>query len=327
MTLLAQALNLASVRFDASLCGPPIWHPLTVTARNKPAPGRVNFSVNYPQSLRRRAPTLATAIREGKPMTVTALGTWRRPPLVYVVAELVISPYYSMAAKVPGLQDRMRSAFPRTREAQELVIDGAKPSAQPVWQLTSVDQKHGVQFGTRSISLHATSYVQSSDFLGRWAEVLDAIQEAGLGAFVERAGLRYVDLIVPAEGRSPSDYLAPGLQGITPEGGQPTGSMWATAFQFDGSLVNLRAAAPTPQGLLLPPEFNALPLNKPTVMLEAEKLLKAEQPIGFVDTDCLRDIAKVFDAGELIGAYTEMQKLTSKTFKAALSDLAKGEWM
>jgi uncharacterized protein (TIGR04255 family) len=260
-------------------------------------------------------------------MTTTALGTWRRPPLVYVVAELVISPYYSMVAKVPGLQDRLRSSFPRTLEAKELVVDGAKPSAQPLWQLLSVDQKYGVQLGTRSISLHATSYVQSSDFLSRWAEVLDAIQDADLGTFVERAGLRYIDLIVPAKGKSPADYLAPGLKGIEPAGSRSTGSMWASAFQFDGSLVNLRAAAPTPQGLLLPPDFNALPLSKPAVMLEAEKHLKDEMSIGFVDTDCLKNIGKVFDAGELLGAYTEMQKLTSRTFKAALSDLAKKEWV
>lgn len=260
-------------------------------------------------------------------MTATALGTWNRPPLAYVVAELVISPYYSMAAKVPGLQDRLRASFPRTLEAKEVILDGTKPSAQTIWQLMSVDQRHGVQLGTRSISLHATSYMQSSDFLSRWAEVLDAIQSAELGTFVERAGLRYVDLIVPAEGRSPADYLAPGLKGIEPEGARSTGSMWASAFQFDGSLVNLRAAAPSPRGLLLPPDFNALPLSKPAIMLEAENRLKAEATIGFVDTDCLKDIGKVFDAGELLGAFTEMQKLTSMTFKAALSDIAVEEWV
>ena len=53
-------------------------------------------------------------------MTTTTLGTWRKPPLAYVVAELVISPYYSMAAKVPGLQDWLRSTFPKTVEGQEL---------------------------------------------------------------------------------------------------------------------------------------------------------------------------------------------------------------
>ena len=260
-------------------------------------------------------------------MTATTLGTWRRPPLAYVVAELVISPYYSMAAKVPGIQDRLRATFPKTVEAQELVIDGAKPSAQPLWQLVSADQKHGVQLGTRSISLHATSYVNSADLLIRWAEVLDAIHEADLGAFVERVGLRYVDLIVPAGDHSPAEYVAPQLQGIVPDGARQTGSMWAAAFLFDGATVNLRAGAPAPAGMLLPPNFNAMPLQKPQVMVDAEKRLKDEQAIGFLDTDCLRDVNKVFDGAELAGIYTEMQKLTSKTFKAALSDAAKKEWM
>ena len=67
-------------------------------------------------------------------MPTSTLGTWRKPPLVYVVAELIISPYYSMATKVPGLQDRLRSTFPKTIEGQELVVDGAKPSAQPIWR-------------------------------------------------------------------------------------------------------------------------------------------------------------------------------------------------
>jgi uncharacterized protein (TIGR04255 family) len=260
-------------------------------------------------------------------MTTTVLGTWRRPPLVYVVAELVISPYYSMASKVPGLQDSLRSSFPRTLEANELIVDGVKSSAQPLWQLVSPDQKHGVHLSTRAISLHATSYAQSGDFLSRWAEVLDSIHNANLGAFVERAGLRYIDLIVPSEGRSPADYLAEGLKGIEPEGARSTGSMWAAAFQFDGSLVNLRVAAPTPQGLLLPPDFNALPLNKPAVMREAEERLKKEQAIGFVDTDCLKEIGQVFNAGELLGVYAGMQKLVSQTFKVAISDIAREEWV
>lgn len=260
-------------------------------------------------------------------MTITTLGTWRKPPLAYVVAELVISPYYSMAAKVPGLQDRLRSTFPKTVEGQEFIVDGAKPSAQPIWQLVSADQKHGVQLGTRSISLHATSYLNSADFMTRWAEVLDSIHEAGLGAFVERAGLRYVDLIVPSGDRSPADYLAQQLQGITPDGATPTGSLWAAAFLFDGATVNLRAGAPAPAGMLLPPNFNAMPLHKPQVMVDGEKRIKEEKAIGFIDTDCLRDISQVFDAAQLAGIYTDMQKLNSRTFKAALSTMANKEWM
>jgi len=260
-------------------------------------------------------------------MTASALGTWRKPPLVYVVAELVISPYYSMSAKVPCLQDRLRSEFPKTIEAQEIVLDGPKPSAQPLWHLVSADQTHGVQLGTRSISLHVTSYTNSSDLMSQWAGVLDAVHEANLGAFVERAGLRYVDLIVPTDNRSPTDYLKTYLQGVTPEGATVTGSIWAAGLQFDETTVNLRIGAPTPAGMLLPPNFNAMPLHKPQVMIDADECLKNEKPIGFIDTDCLRELNRVFDSSELVGIYTEMQKLASASFKAALSPVARKEWM
>ena len=260
-------------------------------------------------------------------MTTATLGSWRNPPLAYVVAELVISPYYSMQTAIPGLQNSLRSAYPRTVEAQELVFEASKHSAQPLWRLLSADQQHGVQLGTRSISLHATSYLHSNDFLSRWASVLQAIDAANLGAFVERAGLRYVDLIVPSDGHSPVDYLTPGLKGVTPEGATRTGSMWAAGYQFDGCIVNFRAAAPTPKGLLLPPDFNPLPLEMPRITSEAGTRLKDELPIGFIDTDCLREIHSVFVAQELVGVYNEMQKLTSRTFKASLSEVARGEWL
>jgi len=260
-------------------------------------------------------------------MTAVTLGSWHNPPLAYVVAELVISPHYSIANAIPSIQDRLRNAYPRTIEGQEIVIDGNKPSAQPVWRLLSADQSCGVQLGTRAISIHSTSYAHSREFLGRWADVLDTIGAVKLGAFVERAGLRYIDLIIPSGDHRPEDYLQPGLQGVTPEGAQTTGSMWATGFEFGDCVVNLRTAAPTPHGMLLPPEFNAIPLTKPRVMLEAESRVKDSSLIGFIDTDCAKEIQKVFDAATLASIYTEMQKLVSKTFKTVLSPTAEAEWV
>lgn len=259
-------------------------------------------------------------------MKTDTLGTWRNPPLAYVVAEIVISPYYSMNNAVPGLQDHLRKTYPRTMEAQEVVVDANKPTTQPVWRLLSASQEHGVHLGTRTIALHVTSYLHSNDFLSRWADILDAISTAKLDAFVERAGLRYIDLIVPSSNCAPSDYLAEQLKGITLEGATSLGSMWAAGFQFDGSAVNLRAAAPAPKGMVLPPDFNALPLQKPKIMLEAERMLRDDNPIGYIDTDCLKEINRVFDAGELVSVYADMQKLTSRVFKAVLASKAKGEW-
>lgn len=261
-------------------------------------------------------------------MNIAALGTWRKPPLAYVVAELAISPYYTMSEAIPAIQGALRGSFPRTVEGKEVIIDGATPTQQPIWRLMAADQTHGVQLGTRAISLHATRYSDSKDFLERWGEVLTAVGALELGAaFVERAGLRYIDLIVPTGDREPNAYLDSRLQGLELSGGISTGSMWGCAFQFgENTSVNLRVGAPSPLGLLLPPEFNTLPLQKPPVMVEAEECLKSSRPIGFIDTDCASVIQQVFNAPQLISTYADLQKLTSRTFQATLSDWARGEW-
>jgi uncharacterized protein (TIGR04255 family) len=261
-------------------------------------------------------------------MTTTALGTWRNPPLAYVVAELIISPYYSISAAISRLQDTLRSTYPRTVEGQELVIDGApQPTTQPLWQLISEDQGRAVQLGTRALSLHATLYADSRDFLDRWAEVLKAVTEAKLQPFVERAGLRYVDLVVPTEGRQPTDYLASGLRGVVPPEATARGAIWASSFTFDRCQVSARIGAPSPEGILLPPNFNAVALRKPVVMVEAEKRLAAKEQIGFIDTDCQAQVQRNLVASDILKLYSMMQQRTSKTFRSLLSETAIKEWM
>lgn len=260
-------------------------------------------------------------------MTADSLGTWKNPPLAYVVAELVISPHYNLANVIPNLQDLLRESYPRTQEAQELVIESNKATSQPVWRLMSADQKRAVQFGQRVIALHSTSYAHSTEFLGRWADVLEATEKAKLNPFVERAGLRLIDLVVPTGENAPENYLRSEIQGVKPEGAMTMGAMWAAGFDIKGCTVNLRTAAPTPRGLLFPPDFSPIQLAKPKILLEAEENLFKSKSIGFIDTDCMKNIQKVFNASELLSTYKEMQKLASLTFKTAMSELARDEWM
>ncbi len=262
-------------------------------------------------------------------MNTATLGTWRNPPLAYVVAELVISPYYSIAKAIPQLQDLLRESYPRTDEAQELIVDEANARLQPLelWRLLAVSKTCGVQIGARAISLHATAYSDGEDFLSRWGEVLDAIAKVNLNAFVERAGIRYVDLIVPAADLQPRDYLCAGLQGAPqPDGGEIKSAMWATSFALDSYTLTTRIAAPSPEGFVLPPNFNALPLNKPDIMVSAEARSQQERPVGFIDLDCMSEVQNVFDANQLKNAYVSMQGITSRIFQSMLSDAAIKEW-
>lgn len=256
-----------------------------------------------------------------------ALGVWRDPPLAYVVAELVISPHYKLAEHVSQVQEELRAEYPRTIEGQTLLVESSKATdVQGVWQFLSADQSRGVLLGREVIALHATTYTDSDDFVSRWERVLGAVQASGLKLFAIRAGLRYVDLIVPTGGNNPADYLVESLRGVNPTGAVNLGSVWAAGFQHDGHQINLRIGAPSPNGVVLPPNFSALPLKKPDVMQRAEDHVKRGTSIGFIDTDCLREINAELQVSEVKDAYKAMQRQTFSVFKSALSDSAMREW-
>jgi uncharacterized protein (TIGR04255 family) len=262
-------------------------------------------------------------------MTTTALGTWKKPPLAYVVAEIIISPHYGLRDAVPSFQQSLRKEFPRTLEGKELVIDGNNPPVtQEFWRLLSADQTRGIHIGPRAISLHATSYSNSTDFFQRWLKVLSTIEATNLDAYVERAGLRYIDLIVPTEGHRAKDYLAPGLQGVPPPaGGSILDNIWAVSYQINEYTVYAKTASPSPLGNLLPPNFVALPLQKPQTMIEAEQMASEHKEIGFIDTDCSCEVNRLFNSKEIGDLHTTLHSKVSATFKSLISELARNEWI
>lgn len=265
-------------------------------------------------------------------MSDTILGTWRNPPLAYVVAEVGISPHYSIAQFIPAIQQSLRDLFPRTDEGMEvaLAMGASNQTTVPerVWRLTTPDKGRGVHIGARVIALHVTSYQEFAEFAKWLTRVLQAVQDSGLNPFVERTGLRYIDYIIPSDGHQVTDYLVTGLRGATPPGAGPLQTaIWAATYPFDTFTVNARMVAPSLPGTILPPNFGPLPLAKPGPMLAAEERSKKSQPFGIIDTDCGQTLNEAFDAQALSAKFMDMHKCVSKTFKALISDLAEKEWV
>jgi uncharacterized protein (TIGR04255 family) len=264
------------------------------------------------------------------------MGRWRKPPLAYVVAELGIAPHYGLAAKIAAIQEGLRSAFPRTVEATEVAlpqsgipVSQTAPAltSQPYWQLLDSTQTRGVLISYRAVALHVTAYEDSGDFLRRWAEILDVVDKANAEPFVERVGLRYIDLIVPGGEVMPADYLVRSIQGVDPpEGAQVQSRSWGLHYVLNGVTVQVRTATPAPAGFLLP-FINILPLRLPAVAAEAQERVANQQPIGWVDTDASCLVQKPFGAREITGLYVTLHQAISKTFKSLLSDRAKEEWI
>jgi uncharacterized protein (TIGR04255 family) len=279
---------------------------------------------------------------EGLTATPPPMGRWRNPLLAYVVAELAIAPHYGLAAKIAAIQDGLRGAFPRTVEATEVVlaVAGALPQgtpgspgvsgvpAQPFWQLLDATQSRGVLITYRAIALHATAYEDSTDFLRRWAEVLAVIDAAKAEPFVERIGLRYIDLIVPSGQADPADYLVSSIRGIDPpEGAEVQTRSWGLHYVRDGVTVQVRTTTPAPVGLLLPPVLNTLPLQLPPVAIEAQARIANRQTIGWVDTDVSTPVQKSLNTEDISASFERLRQAVSVTFRSLLSDHAKDEWI
>lgn len=267
-------------------------------------------------------------------MSTQAAGPWKNAPLGYAVAEVAISPHYTLQQHIPAVQQALRPLFPRTAEGFGLRIGLSDPNAMPqpqqeqFWQLTAADNSRGVQIGTRAFALHATEYQTYEAFAVDLEAMLKAVSGAQIGAFVERIGIRYVDYILPSEGHRPEEYVVEALRGLAlPQAGQTQSATWAGTYAVDNSFINLRVLAPAPPGMLLPPNFAALPLSKPATMSRAEHDYVNRKPFGLIDTDCFRPISATLDVETLMAAFRQLHELVSSSFRAVMSDLAREEWL
>jgi uncharacterized protein (TIGR04255 family) len=274
------------------------------------------------------------------PEKTRKLGTWHKPPLVYVVAELAIAPHYGIAESIAALQRELRAEYPRTQELAEFslppvaFVGGGQMQAtspaqmpQPAWHMLNQENTRGVSINHRAIGLHASAYIDSKDFIERWTNVIAALSASKLEVFIERAGLRYVDLLVPSTGNDLSNYLNEGVLGPSyPPNSKITQRMWATSYTVGDFSVQAYTFAPAPPGMLLPPTLRNIGLQMPDVLANAQKHTQVGGSVGWIDTDVGRDVKKPFDGETILEEYRKMHSIASACFRGFISPLAETEW-
>lgn len=265
-------------------------------------------------------------------MTTSAMGSWRNPPLAYVVAEIRLSPFYQMGKYVPDFQAEIRATFPRTREGSvlrfELQGNAPAPSQEKVWRFFSENQRMGIDLSARSVSLHVTEYRNFGTFSDSLRLIVTAAGKTIPDLFVEQLGLRYIDYILPATGERTFDYVVNSVHGFLPPGAStPKEAYWIANFAFERGSVNLKILPLMPAGSAQPPNFGPLELDPAEPQMEAIRRAKNNEPIGCIDTDRIMPVEKKFDAEELMAFFSQMHADVSETFKAAISEKAKSQWI
>jgi uncharacterized protein (TIGR04255 family) len=265
-------------------------------------------------------------------MTNLSMGSWRNPPLAYVVAEVKFSPLYSLERHVPDFQAEIREDFPRSREATvlrfELQGNALNPQQEKAWRFFNESQRLGIDLSTRTLSLHATEYRDFDTFLRPLATMLAAAEKAIPNLFIEQLGLRYIDYILPADGESGFDYVVDSVRGFRPPGASPPKeAYWVAHFPFERGGVNLRIIPRLPAGAAYPPNFGPIEISPAETQLEAMRRAQKQESVGCIDTDRIIPIEKKLDAKLLLDEFSAMHADVSATFKAAISEKAKHIWI
>ncbi|HEY9780756.1 MAG TPA: TIGR04255 family protein [Leptolyngbyaceae cyanobacterium] len=245
-------------------------------------------------------------------------------PLVYVLAQVVISPILSMPDYIPAIQEKLRhKGYIKYKHAptQEIILGPQiQLSALNRWFFTDRDEQKAVIISPQFIVIETTNYETFDTFMQSFKEVLLIFKEITNASLAERIGLRYVDVIRPKEGQALSDYLQPGLLGIPAE-------------QFGGSksLYRLEANAITPAGALVLRLFQSdngsyLP---PDISLESVKpKLQIEQgeTVTVLDIDHFSLQEHDFVTDDLVESMWQLHNYTDRAFKAAVTSKALQIW-
>ena len=147
-------------------------------------------------------------------------GRLNNAPVVYVLCQIRFSPVEKMADFVPVIQEALRGQYP-VYEREQIGGVTLGPNGQPTfvqnenrWRFETRDQRTGYMLSTNQLITHTTAYVDSEDFRSRIVSGFRTVHEFAKLSFIQRVGLRYIDLIIPGDDDRIEDYVNPALVGF-----------------------------------------------------------------------------------------------------------------
>jgi len=255
---------------------------------------------------------------------------WRNPPVFYTLTQTKFNPITQLEEYIPKLQDKLRrSGYPDFKPGKKIEItvnksDGTEPDirSQPVsgWSFANAERTEGYILHSDALIYHSTKYEDFKDFLQKAQKGLELVHEAVNLAYVERIGLRYLDVIVPQEDDSLEDYINPSLLGMSAniQDGL-THSFSETAAQINGGTLIARAVV-TEGGLAMPPDLFPMQLAMPA------RLNSIVGRTVVMDTDYFVKGRSDFDLGSVETQLTESHKIIGEVFKKAITKHAIKVW-
>lgn len=257
-----------------------------------------------------------------------ALGQWKNAPLAFVLAQIRFEPIMEMEKKyLSEFQDSIRDRFPRFSSVQRLgfqVADGSvsPPNvASPLWDCQNEGRTKCVRVEPSALTYLATAYTTFEEFSAELDWVVSAFQLVVNKIFVTRIGVRYVDFVLPSEGKTPEDYVEAPLNmkpDIGAAGDVIAFNYYEYAFPEGKLLVKYARGEGKPE---LPPDLQPLTLKTAPIMDRECTGMSA-----VLDTDRILNLDKFMVATDIMTSIRAAHGDLSLAFKKVTTAFAKQEW-
>lgn len=136
----------------------------------------------------------------------------KNAPLIRVLAQVRFPPILKIedSISVAPFQEAIREKYPILQSDQGIV--SSEP--QKIWRFADVGGNWRVSLTRDFVALETDTYLSRSDFLERWENVLEAVDEHINPKIVERFGLRYIDRLVELDTKYITRFVRPEVAGI-----------------------------------------------------------------------------------------------------------------
>lgn len=253
----------------------------------------------------------------------------KNPPVYFTVAQVHFNALLKLSDYLPSIQEALRKAgYPafssRKTIALQITIQDGQPVPQPVPHeqhlFASVEPTHCFVLSSETLTFQSTNYGTFESFFGEFLRGLALVHEVVSLDFTERVGLRYLDQVVPKEGETLAQYLAPEVLGLNSRlGGHPIHSFSET-FSAVGN-VRLKARVVTQEGgMAFPPDL------LPQGMKVQSRFAESQGKNAILDTDGFVEGRHLFSLGTIEKQLEEIHKVIGAAFKATVTPHALKVW-
>jgi uncharacterized protein (TIGR04255 family) len=250
-----------------------------------------------------------------------------KAPITQALCQVRFSTIRDMATYVPKVQVALRKDGYRldmSAQVQEIVFGAQGPQTKLFdrWEFLNVEKTRSAVITEQFAAFQTTAYIDFDHFVPEVIKLMEALTGAGADILITRIGLRYVNAIIPSQGKSWTNYLNPSLHGI--KLASLTGPL--AAYHVFGETAHGRLLARMTQnteGLLVPIEMGQQNLALQRQPPEPGTL------ITLVDIDHFKDWSKDFVGyqPETMNALLwDLKGDTYDAFRNFVTDSAIEEW-